>query len=260
MTLASSVKPIFSAETALAALGEDDQQIRYYATWWLGKHQVQSAGISLCELLKDEDYRTVQGGYPLRRQAARALGQLKQVETVPALIMALDCQEDLQLREAVIQALAAIGDRHAIVPLLRLLHSEKPQPYEALIEALGEFQVSEAWSDVVPFLEHSSERIQCAAARYCYQISQEKRYLTRIIDNLNHENSYVRWAAVFDLGAIGHLAAAEAILEAQIANSLKLLNLKRILESVLKSDRPDEEKQMASETLFEAIDELLWQL
>lgn len=260
MTLATSVQPIFSAETAIAALGEEDQQIRYYATWWLGKHQVQSAGLSLCELLKDEEYRTVQGGYPLRRQAARALGQLKQVETVDALIMALDCPDDLQLREAVIQALATIGDRRAIGPLLRLLHSEQPQPYEALIEALGEFQVSEAWSDVVPFLDHPSERIQGAAARYCYQISQKKCYLDRLIDNLSHENSYVRWSAAFDLGAIGHFAAAEAILEAEIANRLKLLNLKRILESVLTSDRPDDDKQMASETLFEAIDGLLWQL
>lgn len=260
MTLATSPQPICSAETALAALGDEDQQIRYYATWWLGKHRVQSAGRSLCELLKDEEYRTVQGGFPLRRQAARALGQLQQVETVPALISALDSREDPQLREAVIQALAAIGDRRAIAPLLGLLASEQSQPYEALIEALGEFQVSEAWSDVVPFLEHPSERIQCAAARYCYQISQDKRYLSRIIDNLNHENSYVRWSAAFDLGAIGHLAAAEAILEAKIGNSLKLLNLRRILESVLKSDRPDEEKQLASTTLFEAIDGLLWQL
>jgi bilin biosynthesis PecE protein len=260
MTVATSVEPILSAETAIAALQGDDNQIRYYAAWWLGKHQIQSAGTVLCDLLQDDHYRTVQGGYPLRRQAARALGQLKQVETVPALLYALSCEEDLQFREAVIQALAAIGDQRAADPLLRLLRSGEPQPHEALIEALGQLYVQAALSDVKPFLEDSSERIQCAAARYCYQITQQPQYLERIIQKLNHSNPYLRWAAAFDLGAIGHLEAAQAILDANLANSLKLLNLKRILEAVWDSDRSEAEKHSAFQILFQAIDGLLLQL
>ncbi|WP_008314559.1 HEAT repeat domain-containing protein [Leptolyngbya sp. PCC 6406] len=260
MTVTTSAEPVLSAESAIAALQGNDNQLRYYAAWWLGKHQIQVAGEVLCDLLHDDGYRTVQGGYPLRRQAARALGQLKQVEAVPALVDALWCEEDLQFREAVIQALSAIGDRRAVVPLLHLLRSGEPQPYEALIEALGQLQVQEALSDVKPFLQDSSERIQCAAARYYYQMTQQPQYLERIIQNLNHINPYLRWAAVFDLGAIGHLEAAQAILQANIANSLKLLNLKRILEAVLESDRSTTEKQKATQILFQAIDGLLLQL
>ncbi|MFM7405484.1 MAG: HEAT repeat domain-containing protein [Cuspidothrix sp.] len=253
-------EPILSPESAIAALDTEDNQIRYYAAWWLGKHQVQSAYLALCQQLQDTRYRTVQGGYPLRRQAARALGQLKNSQAVPALLDALECDEDPQCREVVIEALGKIGDRRAIMPLLQLLQSAQPQPYEALIEALGELQVLEALPLVEPFLKHSSERVQCAAARYLYLTTQKPEYLQRIIDNLSHENRYLRWAAVFDLGAIGHLSAAEAIVRAKIANSLKLLNLKRILQTVLESDISELDKQKPKEFLFGAIDNLIMEL
>jgi phycoerythrocyanin alpha-cysteine-84 phycoviolobilin lyase/isomerase subunit PecE len=82
-------EPILTPEAAIAALAGEDNQIRYYAAWWLGKHQVQSACAALCEALFDDRYRLETGGYPLRRQAARALGQLKNSQAVPALIEAL---------------------------------------------------------------------------------------------------------------------------------------------------------------------------
>lgn len=260
MTTASPVEPILSPEAAIAALQGDDNQIRYYAAWWLGKHQVQCGCTALVEALQDERYRTDAGGYPLRRQAARALGLLKNSQAVPALLEALDC-EDLRLREAAIQALAAIGDTRAIAPLLSLLQLGKEQPYEVLIEALGTFKVEEARPLIEPFLQHSSERVQCAAARYLYLLTQEPQYIERIVQNLNHENMYLRWAAAFDLGAIGHLEAARAIIEAKLSNGLKLLNLKRILEAVLDSDELDEvAKREKANFLINVIDDLLIQL
>lgn len=260
MTVIPSVQPILGIDAAITALRENDHQIRYYAVWWLAKHQVQSSWQLLCELLQNDSYRTAEGGYPVRRQAARGLGTLRSVEAVPTLIDVLSFEQDSYLREAVIQALAAIGDRRAVVPLLQLLRSGGSQPYEALIEALGQLQVQESFADVKPFLEDSSERIQCAAARYCYQITRQPQYLERIVQNLNHVNPYLRWAAAFDLGAIGHLEAAQAILQANLGNSLKLLNLKRIIEAVLDRDRPTAAQQEAVQTLFTAIDELLLQL
>jgi phycoerythrocyanin alpha-cysteine-84 phycoviolobilin lyase/isomerase subunit PecE len=250
-------EPILSPETAIAGLCSEDNQIRYYAAWWLGKHQVQAGCTALCAALFDDRYRIPSGGYPLRRQAARALGQLKNPQAVPSLIAALECDEDLRLREAVIQALAAIGDSRAIHPLLNLLHSNQEQPLEALIEALAALQVWSVRSEVETFLNHPSERVQCAAARYLYLLTQQPHYLERILQNLNHENMYLRWAAVFDLGAVGHRQAIAAILTAKVPNSLKLLNLKRILESVLDRDDCDEE---ISKILFQAIDDLLIQL
>lgn len=261
MNTTSVNEPICSVESALNALDSDDNQIRYYAVWWLGKHQIQSACEALCEALQDERYRTPQGGYPLRRQAARALAQLKNPQAVPALLNALSCEEDIQLREAAIQALAAIGDQQAVPHLLALLKSERTQPYEALIEALGTLEEWSARPLIEPFLKHDSERVQCAAARYLYLLTKEGQYIQRLVENLSHDNVYLRWAAAFDLGAIGHLEAAEAILKANIAGSLKLLNLKRILEAVLVSESENEaKKQEKSQILMEIIDSLLMQL
>ncbi|HBL62381.1 MAG TPA: glycosyl transferase family 2 [Cyanobacteria bacterium UBA8803] len=257
---ASVPEPICSAASAIAALRGDDNQLRYYAAWWLGKHQVGESWSVLCEALKDERYRTEAGGYPLRRQAARALGQLKNKYAVPTLIEALDCP-DLNLREAVIQALAAIGDRQAVTPLLNLLADGKEQPYEALIEALGTLEVWEARPQIEDFLTHHSERVQCAAARYLYLLTKEPQYIERIVKKLDHSNMYLRWAAMFDLGAIGHLQAARAIIQAAVPNSLKLLNLKRILEALLEGDTDAEPtKQEKCQFLLGEIDKLLIQL
>lgn len=254
-------EPILSPEAAIAALAEEDNQIRYYAAWWLGKNQVQAAWMELCDALRDERYRLEQGGYPLRRQAARSLGQLKNRQAVPALIAALDCASDLRLREAAIQALAAIGDARATAPLLNLLQSSHEQPYEVLIEALGTLKVWSARPQIEPFLAHPSERVQCAAARYLYLLTQEPQYIERIVKNLSHDNMYLRWAAIFDLGSIGHQQAVQAIIAAKVPNSLKLLNLKRILEALLDSDHSDEQAlPETSQVLLKAIDELLIQL
>ncbi|WP_233258412.1 HEAT repeat domain-containing protein [[Phormidium] sp. ETS-05] len=261
MMVTQSDAPICSPSAALEALQSSDNQIRYYAAWWLGKHQVESACVPLCEALADEAYRTPQGGYPLRRQAARALGQLKNPQATPALIAALKCEEDLQLRAAAAEALGAIGDDRAVPHLVALLQSGREQPLEALIEALGSLQVWSVREQIESFLNHPSERVQCAAARYLYLLTQEPQYIERIVRNLSHDNAYLRWSAAFDLGAIGHLSAAKAIQEAKIANSLKLLNMKRILAAALESETETAaEKQEKCRVLMQAIDDLLIQL
>ena len=249
-------EPIFTAEAAEVALQSEDNQIRYYAAWWLGKHQVQESCAALCEALFDQRYRIPSGGYPLRRQAARALGQLKNRSAVEALIKACEC-DDFRLREAAIQALAAIGDERAIAPLLKMMQCDREQPYEALIEALATLKVDSCRSLIEPYLNNSSERIQCAAARYFYILTQQPKYLEHILKFLNHENMYLRWAAVFDLGAVAHHQAVEAILTATVPSSLKLLNLKRILETILDSGTSQKE---TSQSIFQAIDDLLIQV
>lgn len=217
--------------------------------------------MALCDALHDERYRLESGGYPLRRQAARALGQLKNPQAVPALITVLECTEDLRLREAAIQALATIGDARAAAPLQNLLQSSYEQPYEVLIEALGSLKVWSARLQIEPFLKHPSERVQCAADRYLYLLTQDPQYIKRIIKNLSHENIYLRWAAMFDLGAIGKSReVVQTIIAASVPNSLKLLNLKRIMEALLDSDRCEQQALPESQVLLSAIDDLLIQL
>ena len=154
MTALNSPQPINNAEAAITALkNSEDEGVRYYAAWWLGKNRILKAVPLLCECLKDEREQTALGGYPLRRQAARSLGMLKDSQAVTALIQALDCS-DLRLQEAVVRALKDIGDRTAIPILLKLLNSEtKDKPIEILIEALTAFKVWEVKDQIEPFFK-----------------------------------------------------------------------------------------------------------
>ncbi|NEO98145.1 MAG: HEAT repeat domain-containing protein [Symploca sp. SIO2E9] len=259
MTASASHQPIDSVEAAITALkNSDDSGVRYYAAWWLGKNRIINATPLLCECLKDERDRTALGGYPLRRQAARSLRMLKEPQAVPALIEALECS-DLKVQEAVILALKDIGDRTAVPALLNILNSKRKNlPAEALIETLTAFQVWEVKNQIEPFLEHSSERVKCAAAQYFYALTLEPRYLEMLFQTLGHENRFLRYAAAFDLSELGRVETAPAIVEAKISNNIKLATLKRILELLL-LDKTETEvrRQEQSNFLFQTIDELL---
>lgn len=219
---------------------------RYYAAWWLGRFRVREpeAIDALLVALEDETNRTPDGGYPLRRNAAKALGKLGARRVVPALIDCLDC-EDLYVRESAAQALEMLGDRSCISALIKLLDGGveaakqvpgKPhltQPYEAIIEALGTLQAQEALSLIQPFLEHSVEKVQYAAARAMYQLTGQNCYGDRLIQALENDNLQLRRSALMDLGAIGYLPAAETIANTLAENSLKLISLKGLLEQEL---------------------------
>lgn len=250
-------EPINSASTAMKALAtSDDTSIRYYAAWWLGKNRILESSPLLCECLKDELDRTALGGYPLRRQAARSLGKLKDPQTVTALIEALECS-DPKVQEVVVIALKEIGNEAAIPVLIDLLHQED-KPIEALIEALTAFKVWEVQDQIEPFLKHSSELVRCAAAQYLYTLTLKPYYLEILFQTLSHENRFVRYAAALDISVLGQVKTVPTIIQAEISNSIKSLVLKRILESVLLNTTETEVKrQEEANFLFQTIDELL---
>lgn len=237
-------------ETAIANLQGDDLGLRVYAAWWLGRFRVKTAAAIqvLIAALLDEDDRTEAGGYPLRRNAARALGKLDNPQAVAPLIQSLGCT-DFYVREAAAKALESLGDTAAIPMLLALLRGEiegtlpapempdLAQPYDALIEALGTLGAAEAIPDITAFLDHPVPRIQYAAARALYQLIPEpekaSRYGEQLVAALSNEDLQLRRTVLADLGAIGYLPAASAIAETLAENSLKLIALKGLLETEL---------------------------
>ncbi|MDR9402500.1 MAG: HEAT repeat domain-containing protein [Halothece sp. Uz-M2-17] len=238
----------YNTETAIAHLQQtEDLSLRYYAAWWLGKFRVTDppAITALLTALEDESDRSPDGGYPLRRNAARALGKLGDSQAVSLLIQNLSCS-DYYVREACAQALEEIGDPEAISHLRALLAGGveaaqpvpgKPhlvQPYEAIIEALGTLGATEAKSEIEPFLEHSVEKVQLATARALYQLTKEESYGKRLIAGLQAEKLPLRRSALMDLGATDYLQAARAIAQTPAENSLKLISLKGLLENHLK--------------------------
>ncbi|NJN88736.1 MAG: HEAT repeat domain-containing protein [Leptolyngbyaceae cyanobacterium SL_7_1] len=236
-----------TVEAAIAQLTHPDLSLRYYAAWWLGKFAAgnPAAVEALMAALADESDRTELGGYPLRRNAARALGKLGDRRAVLPLVQCLE-SDDFYVREAAAQSLGMLGDPSSVPALLPLLaggvaaaqrvpgRPHLAQPCEAVLEALGNLapgspQQAAAIAFVEPFLTHSLPRVQYAAARAMYQLTQSSLYGDRLVQALQSEDINLRRAALSDLGAVGYLPAAAAIAQAATENSFKLFSLKGLL-------------------------------
>ncbi|MEE3717408.1 HEAT repeat domain-containing protein [Tumidithrix elongata RA019] len=262
-----------TVEQAIANLQGKDLGLRVYAAWWLGRFRADATEVIdvLIAALEDEDDRTDAGGYPLRRNAARALGKLGDRRAVPALIRSLECS-DFYVREAAAQALEALGDPTSIPRLIELLNNQVPgtlpaneppyltQPFDAILEALGSLGAIDAIPCILTFLDHGIPRIQNAAARAMYQLSADdqvaNQYGDRLVQALSHNDLQLRRAVLADLGAIGYLPAAEAIAKTLAENSLKLISLKGLLEKQVQSATPRNLSQGAIQVMT-LMDELL---
>jgi phycocyanobilin lyase alpha subunit len=241
--LVQSDEPSLTVEQAIANLSHPDTSLRYYAAWWLGKFRVDNPAAieALIVALEDESDRTELGGYPLRRNAARALGKLGDRRAVPGLVRCLE-NPDFYVREAAAQSLGMLGDRSCIPALMPLLaggvaavqpvpgRPHLTQPCEAVMEALGALGATEAIALVQPFLDHPIERVQYAAARAMYQLTGDAIYGERLVQALHGDDIKMRRVALSDLGAVGYLPAAEAIAQSAAENSFKLIALKGLLE------------------------------
>ncbi len=276
MNFVENTEPIsgesLTLEQAIANLRHEDLSLRYYAAWWIGRFRVREpeAVQALIDLLQFEGDRTDEGGFPLQRNAARALGKLGDLQAVPGLIQCLNCS-DYYVREAAAQALEMLGDARAIPPLMKLLAGGvaaavqvpgKPhlsQPYAAIIEALGTLKATEAIALIQPFLEHSVERVRNSAARAMFQLTGERYYGDLLARGLDAADLQLRRSALMDLGAIGYLPAAEAIANTLAENSLKLIALKGLLESHLVQPDPDRPPSLSPETIqvMKLMDSLL---
>lgn len=251
-----------TVEQAIANLTQTaDPSLRYYAAWWLGRFRVaEPAAIAALEAaLTDEADRSPDGGYPLRRNAARALGKLGQPQVAPALMACLDCP-DYYVREAAAQALADLGDRTCIPALVAKLAGGvaaavsvpgKPhlvEPYGAVLEALGMLRATPAVAAIQPFLDHPLPTVQNSAARALYQLTGEAAYGERLVTALQGSELQLRRSALMDLGAIGYLPGAGAIARALTENSLKLIALKGVLDGHL-VDEPGQPPPLTPETV-----------
>ncbi len=258
-----------TVEEAISRLQQtEDLGQRYYAAWWLGKFQVkdQRALDALVLALDDELDRTNDGGYPLRRNAAKALGKVGDCTVVEPLVKCLACP-DYYVRESAAQALESLGFPEAIAPLNRLLTGGvdaavkcegKPhlvEPYEAVIEALGTLKAHDAIPLIEPFLAHSVPKIQYAAARAMYQLSENPLYGEKLVTALQGDQLTLRRSAMMDLGACGYVQGAEAIAQAYAENSLKLIALKELLAHQFKLDQ--QELSPSSLKVMELMDSLL---
>jgi phycocyanobilin lyase subunit alpha len=256
-------------EQAIENLSSADLGLRSYAAWWLGKFRIKdpAAVAGLMIALNDEADRTPEGGYPLRRSAARALGKLADLQAVPSLIECLNCT-DFYVREAAVQSLEMLGDNTCIPYLTQILavsaqagkllsHGEDfSQPFDSILEALGALGVTAAVPLIQPFLEHPIPRIQYAALRSMYQLTRIDSYGDRLVEALSTGDLQLRRTLLADLGAIGYLPAAVAISKTHAENSLKLIALKGVLEAQILLS-PEDRLSDGAVQVMQLMDKLL---
>lgn len=239
----------WNVASAIARLQQQtDLGQRYYAAWWLGQFRVRepAAVDALLAALQDTSDRSPDGGYPLRRNAARAIAKLGDCDSrlVPALLESLAC-EDYYVRDEAARALGEMGDRACIPALLELLAGGpeaatlvpgKPhlrQPYEAVLKALGKLQARDALDLVLAFEHHAVEKVRFAAGAAAYRLTGEAQYLEPVLQGLGASNLALRRSALLSLGEVGYLPAADAIFNTEAENSLKLIAMKGLLERSL---------------------------
>ena len=236
--------PQLTVEQAIANLNQtEDKGDRYYAAWWLGRFQVKEkrAVEALLTALEDERDRDTDGGFPLRRNAARALGKLEDKSAILPLMTCLDC-DDYYVREAAAQSLQSLDAKESLNALVSLLDGGvaaavevpgKPhlvQPYNAILEAVGQLGNEQTVAVVEPFLSHAVPQVKNGAARAMYQLTGEGRYAQPLIETLRCDDLQLRRSALLDLGEIGYLPAGEAIAQTLAENSIKIIALKGLLE------------------------------
>lgn len=245
----------------------EDKGDRYYAAWWLGRFRVKEpeAIAALLEALTDEGDRDTDGGFPLRRNAARALGKLEDASVIPALIECLICP-DYYVREAAAQSLESLGAQESVTHLVALLEGGvaaavevpgKPhlvQPYNAILEALGSLDDGTYVSVIEPFLGHATPQVKNGAARALYQLTGKGRYAELLVETLLCDDLQLRRSTLLDLGEVGYLPAADAIANTLAENSIKLIALKGLLEKEIHaSNTPVSDNTCKVMTLMDSL-------
>jgi phycocyanobilin lyase alpha subunit len=245
-------EPITEQEAIERLRQSDDPSQQYYGAWWLGRNRSRHPeAVPLLRLaLRQRRPRDAGAGVEenaVARNAARALGKLAPAAeaAIPDLLEAL-ADADAGLREAVARALGELRAPQAVPALCARLAGGPAvagaalpgsprlrEPCEALLEALGEIGIAtpEVLALVEPFTDHERPLIRSAAARTMLQLSGERRWGEALLALLDHGQLQVRRAALMDLGAVGWRPAVAAISRTLAENSLKLIALRGLVEN-----------------------------
>lgn len=149
----------------------------------------------------------------VRRQAAEALGEIKDPRAVEPLIAALKDTDSLIRRHAV-EALGKIRDLRAIKPLIAALN-ENRQPHVRMsaAEALGRIEEPSAVEPLVSALEDEHWNVRSRAAKALGRI-KDPRAVEPLVSALKDEDATVRGYAADALGEIKDARAVEPLVDA----------------------------------------------
>jgi hypothetical protein len=147
----------------------------------------------------------------VRRQAAQALGEIKDHRAVESLIGLLDDKDPLIRRHAV-KALGKIEDIRAVTPLIGVLQDKSEQPHVKMTaaEALGRIGEERSVECLITALHDPHWMVRSSVAKALGKI-QDLRALEPLVLALQDEDPSVRGHVVDALGELGDPRATEPL-------------------------------------------------
>ena len=153
--LALLSEPI-SANYFLNSLESEDAYLRMLSATTLGQLRVQAALPKLVLMLEDERLA-------LRREAAMALGRLKQKQAGKPLLVALQAEAEPEVRERMLWALGMLNDKKNLSSMqVFLTHSSETTRWAAAKALLAMGELS-GWKWLKPHLNSKEDKV-CAYA------------------------------------------------------------------------------------------------
>lgn len=147
-------------------------------------------------------------------------GLLRNWRYIPTRLLLRKLQsESGEIRSYAAEALGAVGDVHAVVPLIEALTDNNTTVRRFAISSLGHLRDERAVSVLIPFLQDEESDMRCAAVVALGELGRSKerisnppsQVLEALINSVTDTNSSVCSAAVVALGRIGNPQAITAL-------------------------------------------------
>ncbi|NWJ48896.1 MAG: HEAT repeat domain-containing protein [Chloroflexi bacterium] len=162
------------------------------------------------DVLLDELLNKLSTGYGKERaSAAIKLGSKWDSRVLHALIVALNEEQDLEVRASIIHALANQHNQEALEPLISLLgHTQEYSLIAVIISALGRLRDNRALNYILPYLSHTDDRIRRNATAALGNLADKRAIYPLINLLLRDKDSDVR---MFAASALGNLKTNDAV-------------------------------------------------
>jgi len=159
----------------------------------------------LLDALHDNDWE-------VRWAVAEALAWIGDTSVVPALMEQLG-DENWIVRVAVLRALLEINDTRAVPAITRTLSDKKNLVREAAAEALGELGDPEAVAPLAKAMSDPEDFVRLSAIQAMGKL-RDSRSVAALAKALHDQDSHIRWATVIALGQVESSRAVPALIEA----------------------------------------------
>lgn len=207
-----------AAEQALRQMGEPSGQqnmLEFLISLKSSDEKIRNDAISELASFEDSlpflEQLLQSGSSQIRAGAAQAIGHLARdrKDITDELIKLL---EDLSknVRLGAINGLGALGDPHAVVPLVGRLHEKNKEIWEQSIDALVRIGVA---SPLLPFLEDPNPKVREGIANALSAIKKPST-LPHLTAQLHDQDANVRAACAIAIGELGLMEGTEPLLKA----------------------------------------------